>query len=34
MKKLFRIDDFGAGCFRIILVGVIVSTALLYYQFS
>jgi hypothetical protein len=24
MKKLFKIDDFGAGCFGLILIGMLV----------
>ncbi len=33
MKKLFRIDDWTDGCFRVVLIGVIVSGVVIYYQF-
>lgn len=31
MKKLFKIDDFGAGCFALILIGLIVPIMTIWY---
>jgi hypothetical protein len=32
-KRLFGIDDFGAGCFGVVLIGVITSSVLVYHLF-